>query len=82
VRDLVRKIEGFGLPVTTVTPRATGERITDTEAFDSRTSRSCHTGDDALQSVAAAPVSHSGVIERRAALLHLPQSSSAAVPGR
>jgi hypothetical protein len=34
-RDLVRKIEGLGLPVTTVTPRATGERITDTNAFDS-----------------------------------------------
>jgi hypothetical protein len=34
-RDLVRKIEGLGLPVTIVTPRATGERITDTNAFDS-----------------------------------------------
>jgi hypothetical protein len=34
-RDLVRRIEGLGLPVTTVTPRATGERITDTNAFDS-----------------------------------------------
>ena len=34
-RDLVRKIEGLGLPVTTITPRATGERITDTNAFDS-----------------------------------------------
>jgi hypothetical protein len=34
-RDLVGKIEGLGLPVTTVTPRATGERITDTNPFDS-----------------------------------------------
>lgn len=34
-RDLVRKVEGLGLPVTTITPRATGERITDTNAFDS-----------------------------------------------
>jgi hypothetical protein len=34
-RDLVRKIEGLGLPVTTVTPRATGGQITDTKAFDS-----------------------------------------------
>ena len=33
-RDLVRKIEGLGLPVTTITPRATGD-ITDTNAFDS-----------------------------------------------
>ena len=34
-RDLIRKIEGLGLPVTTVTPRATGEGVTDTNAFDS-----------------------------------------------
>jgi hypothetical protein len=34
-RDLVRKIEGLGLPVTTITPRATGEQITDSNAFDS-----------------------------------------------
>ena len=34
-RDLVRKIEGLGLPVTAITPRATGDRITDTKAFNS-----------------------------------------------
>ena len=33
-RDLVRKIESLGLPVTTITPRATGEGITDTKEFD------------------------------------------------
>jgi hypothetical protein len=33
-RDLVRKIEGLGLPVTTITPRATGEGITDRKEFD------------------------------------------------
>ena len=33
-RDLVRKIEGLGLPVTTITPRVTGEKLTDTKAFD------------------------------------------------
>ena len=33
-RDLVRKIESLGLPVTTVTPRATGEGITDSKAFE------------------------------------------------
>jgi hypothetical protein len=33
-RDLVRRIEGLGLPVTAITPRPTGERITDTNAFD------------------------------------------------
>jgi hypothetical protein len=34
-RDLVRKIEGLGLPVTTITPRATRELTTHTKAFDS-----------------------------------------------
>jgi hypothetical protein len=34
-RGLVRKIEGLGLPVTTIAPRATGGQITDTNAFDS-----------------------------------------------
>jgi hypothetical protein len=34
-RDLVRKIEGLGLPVTTITPRPIGDGITDTNAFDS-----------------------------------------------
>jgi hypothetical protein len=34
-RDLVRQVEGLGLPVTTITPRATGGGITDTNAFDS-----------------------------------------------
>jgi hypothetical protein len=33
-RDLVRKIEGLGLPVTTVTPRASGEGITDRKEFE------------------------------------------------
>ena len=33
-RDLVRKIEGLGLPVTTATPRATGEGLTDTKEFE------------------------------------------------
>jgi hypothetical protein len=33
-RDLVRKIEGLGLPVTVVTPRATGEGFTDRKEFD------------------------------------------------
>jgi hypothetical protein len=33
-RDLVRKIEGLGLPVTSITPRATGELITDEKAWD------------------------------------------------
>ena len=34
-RDLVRKIEGLGLPVTVVTTRAPGPGVTDTNAFDS-----------------------------------------------
>jgi len=35
-RDLVRRVEGLGLPVTTVTPRATAQRgITDSKEFDS-----------------------------------------------
>jgi hypothetical protein len=34
-RDLVRKVEGLGLPVTAVMPRAAGQSITDTKAFDS-----------------------------------------------
>jgi hypothetical protein len=34
-RDLVRKIEGLGLPVTTITPRSTTGGVTDTNAFDS-----------------------------------------------
>ena len=33
-RDLVRKIEGLGLPVTAVTPRASGAGITDRKEFD------------------------------------------------
>jgi hypothetical protein len=33
-RDLVRKIEGLGLPVTVVTTRATGPGVTDTKGFD------------------------------------------------
>ena len=34
-RDLVRKVEGLGLPVTAVMPRATAQQgITDTKAFD------------------------------------------------
>ena len=33
-RDLVRKIESLGLPVSTITPRATGEGITDTKEFE------------------------------------------------
>ncbi|MGZ6692852.1 MAG: hypothetical protein ACXVHQ_36275 [Solirubrobacteraceae bacterium] len=34
-RDLVHKIEGLGLPVTTVTPRlAVGQGVTDSKAFD------------------------------------------------
>ena len=33
-RDLVRKIEGLGLPVTAVTPRATGQGVTDRKEFD------------------------------------------------
>jgi len=33
-RDLVRKIEGLGLPVTTVTPRATGEGVMDSKEFE------------------------------------------------
>ena len=32
-RDLVRKIESLGLPVTTVTPRGTGQGVTDTKEF-------------------------------------------------
>jgi hypothetical protein len=34
-RDLVRKIEGLGLPVTAITPRPTGPQLADTNAFDS-----------------------------------------------
>ncbi|MEA2285035.1 MAG: hypothetical protein QOJ21_1078 [Solirubrobacteraceae bacterium] len=35
-RDLVRKVEGLGLPVTIVMPRATAEQgVTDTNALDS-----------------------------------------------
>jgi hypothetical protein len=34
-RDLVRKIEGLGLPVTAVTTRATGPGVTDRKEFDS-----------------------------------------------
>ena len=34
-RDLVRKVEGLGLPVTAVMPRAAAQGITDTKAFDS-----------------------------------------------
>ena len=35
-RDLVRKVEGLGLPVTAVMPRATAQQgITDTKAFES-----------------------------------------------
>jgi len=33
-RDLVRKIEGLGLPVTVVTTRATGQGVTDSKEFD------------------------------------------------
>jgi hypothetical protein len=33
-RDLVRKIEGLGLPVTSVTPEATGPGVTDRKEFD------------------------------------------------
>ena len=33
-RDLVRKIETLGLPVTTITPRAMGEALSDSKAFD------------------------------------------------
>ena len=33
-RDLVRKIEGLGLPVTAVTPQATGPGVTDRKEFD------------------------------------------------
>jgi hypothetical protein len=33
-RDLVRRIEGLGLPVTVVTPRATGHGLTDSKEFD------------------------------------------------
>src|SRR3954452_358811 len=33
-RDLVRKIEGLGLPVTVFTTRATGQGFTDTKEFD------------------------------------------------
>jgi hypothetical protein len=34
-RDLVRKIEGLGLPVTTITPQATGPGLTETKPFES-----------------------------------------------
>ena len=34
-RDLVRKVEGLGLPVTAFMPRAAAQGITDTKAFDS-----------------------------------------------
>jgi hypothetical protein len=34
-RDLVRKVEGLGLPVTVVMPRTTGQGDTDTDALDS-----------------------------------------------
>jgi hypothetical protein len=33
-RDLVRKVEGLGLPVTAVMPRPAAQGITDTKAFD------------------------------------------------
>jgi hypothetical protein len=33
-RDLVRKIEGLGVPVTAITPRAAGTQLTDTKVFD------------------------------------------------
>ena len=33
-RDLVRKIEGLGLPVSTLTPRATGEGVMDRKEFE------------------------------------------------
>jgi hypothetical protein len=33
-RDLVRKIEGLGLPVTAITPRRVGQDITDSKVFD------------------------------------------------
>jgi hypothetical protein len=36
-RDLVRKIEGLGLPVTVVTTRASGQRFTDRKEFDAGT---------------------------------------------
>ena len=34
-RDLVRKVEGLGLPVTVVMPRTAGQGDTDTDALDS-----------------------------------------------
>jgi hypothetical protein len=34
-RDLVRKIESLGLPVTAITPRPAGEEVTDSKVFDS-----------------------------------------------
>ena len=34
-RDLVRKIEGLGLPVTTITPQPTGPGLTETKPFES-----------------------------------------------
>jgi len=33
-RDLVRKIESLGLPVTTIMPRPAGQEFTDTKVFD------------------------------------------------